>query len=203
MLIEPVVLGFEGRYVAFIMIVTNGMDAFATSSSFAFTPLPTHSPVLPGWEWVEDPFSRGVDDCDFASANDGWLASGSEAVHWDGTTWNMAPWSPTFVPHNNNSFGMDSVRELSPTDVWFSSWGGYLSHWDGKTLTSYFQADYSHLRSLSLWNDTVGFVFVDNSLVYNSPYDPNYAYLMKWDGRAWNKVPFRGERVSAILMVSL
>jgi len=74
----------------------------------------------------------------FSGENDGYAATGSQLVHWDGATWTRVILPPTTPA---TSFGaIAAIGGSGPNDVWTYSYDG-LFHFDGATWTKTLKAE--------------------------------------------------------------
>jgi hypothetical protein len=160
---------------------------------------------LQNWGWIDNPDLRiQVSSCDFISPDDGLCVgsdNGSKLIifKWNGEEWKLADRPDQISDHLN------SVQRLSSNNVWISGDQSYLVHWDGE-VWKYFSISPSwfDLGAMSFFSSNLGFLTGSDHL--NKPYERR---LWKWDGKAWNQVPFPRyddpnsyQDINAILLVT-
>jgi hypothetical protein len=125
------------------------------------------------------------------SANYGLAAGSSGVLEWNGSNWQKV--APGFSFYSG-------VSLTSPTNGWFVSLTGTLTHWDGESLTHHTGPS----PGVALFD--VQMVSADDGWAVGGTDNNSPPVFLRWDGESWHHVPLppgsRGGFARAVSMLS-
>ncbi len=109
-----------------------------------------------------------------------WVACGTEAVAWDGTSWSHYP--ATLA----SGEALQAIWAVSPTSVWGATSAGAILHFDGSTWTT--STTYAGSAFVDIWASSDSDVWVADDA----------GGLAHWNGSSWSGYPTGASALSRV-----